>query len=230
MILASDEQDRLEQLNKMWNTKEALHPDLVPFIKKGNLFPMIHHPLVVYAPYNENMNYMANRQYEAKTEAVKKAMNDKNWHHYIWLHERPYRLEAFIMIMDVLHETPELYWELLHDIWIDCEAPHVNKQYWKQLFEKNLPSREKLMDADDRIMFINLPKVVTVYRGYDNPKHVGGISHTLELSVAEKFSRRFGKVGGIAKAEVPKEKIIAYTNGRSEHEVIITNRIKYTIL
>lgn len=225
-MITNNEMERIKEMMERQNT--PLHEDLVPHLKQTKSFPMLHHPLVVYAPYHEGLAYYANMQYENKTKAIIECLNKKNWNQYIWLHERPYRLEAFINIANEL--DPVEYWETLRHIWVDCEAPHINLDIWKSLFNSPKPNKDRLMSEEDWTTFNILPDVVRVYRGYENPKFRSGISHTTSMKVAAKFSQRFGKIGGVLVAEVPKKHIVAYTNQRGEDEIIITKRIKYKVL
>jgi hypothetical protein len=89
-----------------------------------------------------------------------------------------------------------------------------------------------LMNAAERKVFNDLPDVVTAYRGAyeaDPMWTVGGMSWTTDLKVAARFARyyRNRKRGGTAcvvKAEFPRAAIVAYTNGRSERELILVWR------
>jgi hypothetical protein len=87
---------------------------------------------------------------------------------------------------------------------------------------------EGLMDEAERKVFNNLPDIVTAYRGAreDMPEDaVGGLSWTLDLKVAVFFARdyHFGRKGPavVVGADFPRSAIVAYTDGRSERELIL---------
>jgi len=83
---------------------ETLHPDLVPYLEQSSEgWMMLRHPLVYQVPFFSNGS--ANAYYEQKRIAVEKATADKNYKQFVWLFERPYRVEAFIKIADKLSDT-----------------------------------------------------------------------------------------------------------------------------
>jgi hypothetical protein len=205
-------------LEDLIKDKQDLHEDLRPYVEVGSYFPMIKHPLIFSIPYLEQMNPLVNMQYKQKKELVKKALKQKDYDSYIWLHERPFRLNAFT---DIKHKLKsKQYWSILSDIWRDSENIWQNKPIWLYLFLLEIPNREYFMSLEDRAAFNNLPNEIIVYRGYDE-NNKSGYSYTLDRKKAEWFARRFDKNGKVLKRKVKKEDIFAYTNQRGENEVII---------
>lgn len=200
---------------------EELLPELKPYIKTQNGIRMLHHPLVVQVPYIEQMNKRTNQFYRHKVADLAKAKQGQNYSQYIFLHERPYRLHAFmdLFMEGEIQKAPKKYWELLHDVWIDTESPYVNLDVWKMLFTQNLPFQEYFMTETDREVFKGLPDNLTIYRGY-NGKGKWGISWTLDKEDAAYFANRFRKNGKIAQKVVSKDKVFGYTNQRNEQEII----------
>jgi hypothetical protein len=213
-------------INELFNTNEPLHPELADCVEQRKMFMVLHHPLVVIAPYSDAMSGYANKQFEAKSEHLDKALDSKDYGTYIYLHERPYRLQAYLNIIDELKEEPSEYWNLLHSIWIDSETPSVNHKVWVILFNMNISQKELFMNEEDRAFFDTLPNIVEVYRGYQRVSEKHGLSYTLDREKAEWFANRFGRNGKVATAKVNKSDIFAYSNQRGESEVIITNKIK----
>jgi hypothetical protein len=90
-------------------------------------------------------------------------------------------------------------------------------------------SPEGLMDEAERKVFDNLPPIVTAYRGAreEEPCYgVGGMSWTLDLKVAVFFARDHGfarkdRPAVVTKADFPRSAIVAYTDGRSERELVL---------
>jgi hypothetical protein len=84
------------------------------------------------------------------------------------------------------------------------------------------------MTDDDREVFDAMPEVITVWRGY-KPDEVQDYSYTTDEKVAEMFAKRWAKKGQkciVGTYKVPKSKVIAYTNARSEKEIIIFDTMK----
>lgn len=212
----------LEKLREMYQEAE-LNPELKPYYIVQNGIPMIKHPLVFSIFHTDIQNYIINKQFEWKKKEVKEALRKGKWGSFIFLHERPYRLEAFASIAHKIKDS-KVYWDILGDIWVDSENIWQNKDVWKYFLE-NGPERNKeyFMSMEDREVFKSLPDKITVYRGYQPRKNKGGFSYTLSKEKAEWFAKRFGKDGKVITREVNKKDVFAYKNSRNEQEIIILN-------
>jgi hypothetical protein len=199
--------------------KEPLHEALKPYVIEGGFMPMLKHPLVFHVPYHEQMNALANKQYEQKKNATERYLKEEKYDSYVFIHERPYRLSAFLNIYDKM--KPKEFWEMLSDIWRDSENIWQNKSTYKMLFSYHPKSKHHFMSKEDRKVFDSLPEQVVVYRGFTVGKNKNGFSYTLDKSRAEWFANRFNKNGKVLERTISKDKIVAYTNGRGEQEVII---------
>ena len=202
------------------DSKEPLNPDLVPYLEDGPLGPQLRHPLVYQVPLWTNG--LANAQFEQKKSDLIEAILKKEFNKIIYLHERPYRLDAFLKIANELPD--EKYWSLLSSIWTDTENAWQNLETWKSLFESNRPKREYLMDWDERLALDSLADTVKVYRGCQKGINENGISWTLKRDKAEWFAKRFSKDGIVLEKEISKSDIIAVFTGRNEFEVIYKER------
>ena len=194
-----------------------LHPDLQPYLEDGILGPQLRHPLVYAVPLWTKAH--ANHMYEQKKSDLEKAIAEKKYSQIIFLHERPYRLEAFVQITKELSDAK--YWSLLASVWTDTENGWQNLPTWRALFWSKRPGRENLMDADERFTLANLPEIVEIYRGCVNGINEDGISWTLNRDKAEFFANRFSKGGIVLSKQINKSDIIAVFNGRGESEVIV---------
>lgn len=200
--------------------EEPLHKDLERFVTKDKPFDMLRHPLVFSIPYAPQMNAWLNKHYLAKKDAVEVAKEKSEHSSFIFLHERPYRLQAFLEINEYLNKDE--YWELLSDIWRDSENIWQNKAIWEHLLKKHKVSSYLFMTEEERHFLADLPKRVTIYRGYTKGKNKNGFSYTLDKEKAEWFSKRFhSDKAGVLTRTVSRDRIFAYTNGRSEEEIII---------
>jgi hypothetical protein len=196
---------------------ETLHPALVPYLEQsGKGWLMLRHPLVYQVPFFSNGS--ANAYYEQKSKAVEKAIADKNYKQFVWLFERPYRLEAFIKIADKLSDTD--YWKLLSEIWIDTENQYAYLKEWKKLLASKRSNRHYMMTEEEDNILRSLSEEVTIYRGCQKGINEDGLSWSLDKSKAEFFANRFGKKGIILERTISKNDIVAVLVGRGESEVI----------
>lgn len=207
--------DELPDFAKM--AFEKLHPDLEPYVEQSSFGQMLRHPLVYQVPLT--IPGYANRYYQQKLEDTQKALESKNYKSYVWLHERPYRLQAFEEIQENLGDRE--YWSLLGEIWTDTENAWANLDLWREFFSSDRGEREYLMDWDEQMAFASLADTVTVYRGCQEGINENGISWTLKREKAEWFATRLKKEGIVLEKEISKRDIIAVFTGRNEFEVVI---------
>ena len=222
---------QLEQLKELkehfdLGKAEKLHPDLEACIDpEGPLGSFLQHPLVFFAAYDPVFNAHVNKLYSQKKKQADKALKDKNWHSFIWLHERPYRLDAYMEVCKNMKS--EEYWTVLKDIWIDAEFPGVNQKVWLHLFMRKHPDRRKLMTGKERRVLSTYPETdMDIFRGYCGDEHQEGISWTTSYDQASWFAKRFAgddksREPLVAEAVCDKKNVIAYFNGRKENEILI---------
>jgi len=154
------------------------------------------------------------------------ALEAGDWHLYMLLHDSHERLGALVHLL--LWHGREVadrdYWRLLADAWMHDDFVHVDLAIWRVLFGAARQGREHLMTPDERERLAGLDACVAVYRGFDHPAGADGIAWTLDRERAEWFARRFAGAGEawVASANIPRERIVALLDGRSESEVIIT--------
>lgn len=210
---------------KLWHKKEPLHKELRPYVSKHpTLGKILRHPLVFHVPFVPAMNALANANLQHKKEYREKCRQEKNWSSYVFIHERPYRLQAFCEIMSDL--TDREYWELLGSIWSDSENIWQYKDMWDLLLKSTRPEREYFMDEDERKFFSELPEEITVYRGCQVGRNEKGLSWTLDEKRAKWFSTRLlhkdeKDTAKVVKKTVKKADVFAYLSGRKEEEIIL---------
>lgn len=207
-----------ENMSDILSRKEPLHKDLVPYLEKGSVFPMLRHPLIFSVPYSEQMNALLNKKYLYLTDKKKELLKAGDYSGYVYVHERPYRLNAFYEVHDKLE--PKEYWELFSGMWTDSENIWQNKDTFKYLLGLHQDSRRYFMSEEDLEVYDNLPEQITIYRGYTVGKNKNGFSYTLNKERAEWFAKRFNKNGKVWERVVNKKDIVAYTNARNEEEII----------
>lgn len=211
--------EQCQQLEKsLLSASEELLPELQAHLQGR----VIHHPLVVTtASSNAHANYLLlARRYDTE-----QAEQEGDWFKYVFIHERPYQLQAFMNAADRMDD--ESYWSILADVYTQSENLHRNQMTVRQLLTAKRPKREMFMTEEDRKVFRGLPENLTIYRGFcfNNAK---GWSWTLSKEKAEWFAHRFAKEGGgvprLATAKITKSDAIAYIDARGEREIICDPR------
>jgi hypothetical protein len=209
-------------------SEEPLHPDLEPYFEEsGPIGPSLRHPLV-YEVFGVRPG-IVNQRYAAKKAALDEALEKGNWHKAVFLHERPYRIDALQMLRDDYGEriSAKAYWELVGSVWTDSENIWQNRPDWDSIFEEYDHSRmaEYIMDDDERAKLHALPDVVTIYRGAISDFNEDGLSWTLDKDRAAWFARRFVDSHGgdpvVLHGRVAKHGIMAYFDGRNEDEIVV---------
>ncbi len=224
-----DKDEAISVMKSLLDKIEPLHPDLAPFLQEWERLPgsqMIHHKLVISLPHHDLQNAWVNQAYVHKLKAVEEAIAESNWAKYVFLHERPYRIDALMeAIHDLGADDPEVVWPLIASAWVDCE--NINECYneWWDLLDLDMPRRELMMDDDERAALAALPDSITVYRGMGDRDAVSGMSWTTDRKKAQWFARRFAGFNGrtpiMATGVVEKKKVVAHFLGRGESEIVV---------
>lgn len=136
---------------------------------------------------------------------------------------KPYRMTFLKYAKPFLSKQD--FSKILGDAWICSEYPSydpdVSQQEQLALFRAADPAA--LMDEDEYERFCSLEDPVTVYRGVTsyNADHIKALSWTLNYDTAAWFAHRFDEAGTVYEAQIAKEHILAYLNGRNEQEVVV---------
>ena len=221
----------MSDIDKLWESMKnppELHEDLKPHLHlSDNGFQILQHPLVYSVPYNKAMNLHLNESYVCKTKYIEECMETEEFNGYVFSHERPYRIEAFMDIENLLPDKD--FWELLANVYTDSENTWQYQNNLTELMQYDLEDTEFFMSNEERDFFNNLPETLTVYRGYIEENTKFNMSWTLSEKVATWFSNRLSKGGKTISMKINKKDIFAYKNGRNEEEIIILNsESKYT--
>ena len=203
--------------------KVPLHPDLAPYVRSTDVGFMLQHPLVYQLFYLRGQNERLNAIYAHKTRELEEAAKDGRWKTYVMLHERPYRLWAFMKINRIATLIHEVYWDLVGMIWQDSENIWQETSNWEEVFTRRWATRHLMMDEGDKEFYDALPGTITVYRGWNGkPSRALGWSWTTDWDKAMWFSNRFEyQTRGVSITTVAKEAICGVMTGRGESEVII---------
>jgi hypothetical protein len=225
----SDEQHTLlEQLGPIVQTEadlENLHPALRPYaMEHERLGWSLRHPLVYMV-----MGVMcgqANAMYDFKVKELKEAQAEKNFRRYIWLHERPYRIDRLIDLWnDGEISQPQLR-ELLTDVWTDSENPMSNNdpQNLLDLFHDACYPGGTLYDHVVGGAWFN-PWAQPVWRGTSREEAESGqfgMSWTCKRERAEWFARRWNDEPVVLEGYMPdRKRILGFFAGRDEDEIVV---------
>lgn len=214
-------------LTKIEGSSEELDPELQEYLQDDVLLGQIlTHPLVYSVPYVDVFNSHLNKLFKRKKEMIKAALEKNNYSDFIHLHERGWRLDAFLEIAEFLRGKE--YWELLSNIWVDSENIGQNMSKWIKVLSAEKPYKRNFMNSYERKELEKLPETLKVWRGYKpginslHPKN--GLSWTLDLGIARWFAERYGTDGKITSRTIIKKEIFALLLRRNEKEVILLNR------
>lgn len=219
-----------KEIETMFGPAEELDPELKLWsYTDDSLGFTIKHPLVFSIIHHDALNHRMNKALRVKKEMRDSYSAEQNWHSYVFIHERAYRLWAFMKISDEITDDCA-YWDLLGDIWTDTENAYQAYEDWEWMLSSERPCRESMMSEEEQKFLVGLPDEIEIYRGYnaqaDEEPHGGldGFSWTLDRQKAEWFAERFSSHRGqafVATALVSKEDVIAYFNDRNESEIIV---------
>lgn len=228
-------EDQLQQasaraITDMFGPQVDLDQELERYhYESENGWDVIKHPLVFSIMHNPVQNGLVNKQLAYKKGACRTALAEGNWHTYVFLHERPFRVDAFKRIAKRMSD--ENYWDLLSEIWIDSENIRENPTVWQGLLRSRRPGREHMMSEADRALLAQFPETIEVFQGHTDERD-DGWSWTIDRSKAEWFARRFADFEHadpvLSFGVAHKSDVIAFLTNRGESEILIP-RSKVTI-
>lgn len=209
-------------LSDFFGKKEDLHEELAAkLITTDKGLKVIHHPLMIEVMPMKELYALYNERFKIKKEEAAIAMVKKDFEYFVFLHEKPYRLDAFGFFLrnSGVKQYDKKYWEILSEIWSTSENIWQQKDEWLNMLSKKVPNREYFMTAEERKLFKKLPNKIQVYRGASE-RNKDGFSWTTDRAKAEWFSKRWWVDGTVYEMEVDKKDVFALLTRRSESEII----------
>jgi len=219
----------------------ALRPELRRFVTFGGRFGSVfdhplHSQIGLESLAGEPSGHRAsgldciNDIVEEKTRLLDQARAERDWNSFVFLHQRPYRIDALAEVMEV--ERPSRLWPLVGDVWLDSAAPSDSEDLWEEVWSRAFTQSGKrrktslrVMSPAERRALDELPETITVWRGCSREGAVDGFSWTLDREMAIWFAYRFGGRGDepaiLAEVSVSKESVLAYFERRRESEVVL---------
>lgn len=211
-----------ETFEDLLNRKEELHPDLIPWLEKSSFGRSLKHPLIFDILYSPQMNAILNAGYKQKKKSCEEALEKGDFSYYIWLHERPYRMQTFFELAARIPDKE--YWQLLGSIWSDSENLWQYQEMLPYLLNMKKDGKENIMDEEEKQLLANLPDEITIYRGHQYINRLG-YSWTLSYLKAKWFAQRFQKKrNNVSIGIINKKDVIALITGRGEFEVICNHK------
>ncbi len=192
---------------------QDLHPDLKRYLfKTPNGWTVLQHPLVYCVPYygDEFQSAHANEMFRHKSEAMSKAIAEKDFYRMIALYERPWRIEVIKRYRKSI--PADQYPKIVKEVWTDSENIYQNQGLWRT-FLKPFVGKDVCNTLSD------LPEMITVYRGGTED----GFSWTLKKETAEWFSRRLRQEDDylpVWEITIHKSQAIFYITDRNEEEIV----------
>lgn len=206
---------------------EELHADLAVYLEPAIYGKNLRHPLVYCVPYFEQSNRQLNKMLAHKKVRLEQAVAEQDWHSFIFLHERPYRVDALEAVMfEHEIEDPAIVWSLVTSVWIDSENIYQNFDRWRDIWERG-PARRavKCMEQNERLALNAMPKTFTIYRGVGHVEASRGMSWTTDRERAIWFARRFAaddkRTPLLITANVRRIDVLAHYLGRNESEIVV---------
>jgi hypothetical protein len=168
-------------------------------------------------------------RWRAAARRRKDARKARNWIRYMLCYDRPYRWGVLSRIAPAL--TDAEFWPLVADVWMDSESIGRHRRLIRRLLASPRPQRDLIMTAQERAVFSALPDPIVAWRGTRRINGDHMMSWTLDEARAVWFAERFAfrAPGLVLKAEIPKDAVVAYLDGRSEREVIVVDRHRIAV-
>lgn len=186
----------------------------------GNGMVWVMHPLV-HSILFTGMAYLLNDQLRGKQAALVQARTSHDWHRFVFLHERPYRVRALLSVSCFISDFT--YWGLARSVWTDSE----NIWQWGDEEIRDLlltrKGRKSIMSSGDARAFLAVPSEFTIYRGWHEPGTAFGWSWTLRQEQAQWFANRMLPGGSEPRVEafkVRRSDVIALFTERGEDEIV----------
>lgn len=199
-----------------------LHEDLREYVTTSPIFGRaLVHPLVSSLVYNEMMNCQLNWRYEFVVAAVEEAKLKNDWSEFVFHHEKPYRILAFLEIESKMSD--EQYWTILRETFECCENIWQHLSTWERLLSSSRRDASKFMTDDEVSFLASLPERFVVYRGCLPDFNERGFSYSLSREVAERLGGRWGRgeESIVVERSLAKADCFAFLNGRNEQEIIV---------
>ncbi|RQW23298.1 hypothetical protein EHS17_14345 [Rhodobacteraceae bacterium CH30] len=203
---------------------EPLCDELAMHVTGDGKFSSLRHPLVSITPYHESMNAIFNRMLEHKRESIQQSIKAEDWENFVFLHERPYRLNAIVELRNNMNVEFKALASIVLSAYSDSENISENSELWRELLTTAAQYTKEMNDSDISGMSeisALWGKTVTLYHGGEVPIEGARWCWTLDLEKARWFADRFEREGALYACEVAGEYIDFILHHRGESEVLV---------
>jgi hypothetical protein len=152
-----------------------------------------------------------NQQYEYKKRRRAELLAANDFEGYVFLTERPYRLNALLDIIGDNKCNAERLANLIMQVWADSESPSTNIKIWRKIFS-DMKNCRVFQESKN-----SLPERFKVWRGGT----AKGISWTTDEKVAHWFAKRLNKNDAVHCREITRDNAVCYVGDRGEKEIIL---------
>lgn len=211
-------------LDRVSEQVQLLDPELRPYVDATPIGMALRHPLVFQVPVLSAQ--IANDVFLAKRDMLSRALATRNWTLFLQLHERAFRLDALVSLRT--GTTAEqlsgfAFSQMARSVWIDSESIGYNQDAWLALFTEHIDA-VAFMGPDDTAALAAMPLdaegCLQIFRGCD-PDALDGMSWTTDYDLAYRFAHRRRSEPVLLTGRVARSDVLAYTDARSEAEVIV---------
>lgn len=216
----------VDEFSNFLGAPADLDPELAECIHKvGDTdISMIAHPLIHEVFYTPLLNGHYNNRLVLKRKLITECIKKKQWGKAIFLHERPYRIEAFMSLVCKM-QTKQLN-KLFAEVYVDSENLFQSHEVIQFLIRTKALKPKYMLNKKEMDFLKNLPAQIRVYRGYQvraDFNNIKGYSWTLSRNTAWWFANRLS--GNckpcVATGIVNKKAILGVFLGRGENEIFV---------
>jgi hypothetical protein len=198
---------------------ELLDYDLQEHVCEDNM--ILHHPLVILDLRFKGSIAKANAMYESKTSRISEAVDKHDWKGFVWPHERPYRPDAVMQLIEEFGVSGKQLWPVVGEVWCDTENVRHYFNFWRKIWSMDDADRPLVMSDEERAALALLPERFEIWRGVNHEDAVRGYSWTLNRERATWYAhRRFKGLPLLAIGSVKKADVLAHFLGRDEAEIV----------
>lgn len=202
---------------------EPLCDELAIHVTDNGKFISLMHPLIS-TPYIESMNAIYNMGLKHKRELIQQSIKDEDWEEFVFLHERPYRIDAIFELMNKMGVEFKALASVVLSAYSDSENISADSKSWCYLLTTAAQYKKEMNDrdiADMSEISALWGKTVTLYHGGEVPIEGARWCWTLDLEKARWFADRFEREGALYACEVAGEYIDFILHHRGESEVLV---------
>jgi hypothetical protein len=162
--------------------------------------------------------------HERKMCELAEAVKERDWEWFVWLHERPHRLDAVLRLIEEFGVSGKQLWPVVGHVWSDTESVRQNFDLWRDIWLMDDADRPMVMSDEERSALAALPQRFEIWRGVNHEDAVRGYSWTLNRERAIWYADRFAdgeRLPLLASGSVKKADVLSHFLRRDEVEIVV---------